>query len=150
MVSTAPAESKSTLPPLRLLNEETPTLRAREEAPTLRAPEEDASRHSASSEEAVLNTSLSAQGKERTAPGMQSSSSNVEEGQRVMSTTVMSAGKETTTVLKVLGNESQTPAVKHLTSQAMRFLRPDRPAEQKMGEEDMLDISLDALRKETA
>ena len=32
----------------------------------------------------------------------------------------------------------------------MRFLRPDRPAEQKMGEESVSDVSLDAPCKETA
>jgi hypothetical protein len=130
----AQTESKSTPPPLSPLNEETPALRAAAEAPPLRAPEEDTSRLYALSEEAVLDTSLSAQSKERAASSMQSSSSNVEEDQRVMSTTVMSADKETATVLTVLGNESQTPAVQYLIGQAMRFLRPDRPAEQKTGD----------------
>ncbi len=82
----------------------------------------------------MLDTSLSAQGKERAVSSTQSSSSSVEEDQRVMNTTVMSAGKEATTVLTVLGNESQSPAVQYLIGQAMRFLRPDRPAEQKTGD----------------
>ena len=108
----AQAESKSTPPPLRPLNEETPPLRPlNEEPPPLRDPEEDTSRLSASSEEAVLDTSLSAQGKERAGLSMQSSSSSVEEDQRVMSRTVMSAGKETTTALIVLGKVPHPPAV---------------------------------------
>jgi hypothetical protein len=83
-------------------NSTSPPLRPlKEETPALRASEEDTSRLSASSEEAVLDTSLSAQ------------------------------GKETATVLTVLGKDSQTPAVQYLIGQAMRFLRPDRPSEQK-------------------
>ncbi len=65
-----------------------------------------------------------------------------------MSTITTSAGKETTTDQKVSGNESQSPAVKHLINQAMRFLRPDRPTEQKKVEGNVLDVSLDALCNE--
>ncbi len=96
----AQAESNGTSPALRT-PEETPALRTPGETPALRAPEEDASRISASSEEAVLDTSLSAK------------------------------GKETATAVPVLGKYPQSPAVRHLIGQAMKFLRPDRPAERK-------------------
>ena len=70
-----PAYSKSTLPQSRPLNEENPQSRPlneenpqsrplNEEDPQSRALEKDTARLSASSEEAVLDTSLSAQGKE--------------------------------------------------------------------------------------
>ncbi len=96
----AQAEGKGTSPALRT-PEETPALRTLKETPAVRTPEEDTSRLSASSEESVLDTSLSAK------------------------------GKETATALTALGEEPQSPAVKYLIGQAMRFLRPDRPAEQK-------------------
>ena len=65
----AQAESKSngTTPALRT-PEETPALRTPEETPALRALEEDASRLSASSEESVLDTSLSLQKARRQQP----------------------------------------------------------------------------------
>jgi hypothetical protein len=88
----AQAESKSTPsssrplkedPPLRPLNEETPSLRPLQEEPPLRTPEDDTSRLSASSEEAVLDTSLSAQSKERASSSAQPSSSVVARDQRM-------------------------------------------------------------------
>ncbi len=96
----AQADSNGTSPALRT-PEEPPALRTPEEAPALRTPEEDTSRLSASSEEAALDTSLSAK------------------------------GTESAPALPVSGEEPQSPAVKHLIAQAMRFLKPDRPAEQK-------------------
>ncbi len=93
-----PAFSESTPPQSRPLNEE--ELRSRplnEEEPQARAQEEETARLSASSGEAVLDTSLAAQGKERA-----SSSMNV---------TVMSKGKEITTALTVLGRVPNPPNV---------------------------------------
>jgi hypothetical protein len=89
------------------------------ETPALRTPEEDMTRHSASSEEAVLDTTLA----ER--------------------------GEKAATVMKSSGKEPQSPAVKHLIKQAMRFLHPDRPAEHKKGEEAVLDVPLEAPGKAT-
>ena len=88
----AQAESKSTPPPvtLRPLNEETSPLRPlKEDSPPLRGPEEDTSRLSSSSEEAVLDTSLSAESKELASSNAQATSSIVEQDQRVTSTTVV-------------------------------------------------------------
>ena len=79
-----------TPPPLRPHDEE-PALRTPGEPPALRTPEEDTSRLSASSEEAVMDTPLSAKAKE-------------------------------------------SAAVEHLIAQAGRFLKPDRPAEQRTGD----------------
>jgi hypothetical protein len=52
----------------------------------------------------VLDTSLSAESKELASANAQATSSIVEQDQRVTSTTVMSAGKGTTTVMTLLGN----------------------------------------------
>jgi hypothetical protein len=109
-----PSYSKSTSPPSRPLNEETPPSRPlneetppsrplNEEDPQSRALLEDTARLSASSEETVLDTSLSAQGKERASTTTHSSLSRNEEDQRVMNVTVMSKGNEITTALTVLG-----------------------------------------------
>jgi hypothetical protein len=71
-------------PPSRPLNEEPLSRPLNEENPQSRALEDDTARLSASSEETVLDTSLSAQGKERASTTTHSSLSRNEEDQRVM------------------------------------------------------------------
>ncbi len=79
----------------------------------------------------TLHSLHKAHSKEKASSSAQSSSSRVEEDQRVMNATVMSTGKGAATVLTVLGKDPHPPAVQYLIGQAMRFLRPDRPAEHK-------------------
>ncbi len=88
--------------------------------PESRALEENTSRLSASSEEAVLDTSLSAQGKERASTSTHSPSSTNEEGQQVMNVTVMSEGKEITTALTVLGRVPNPPNVQQKTEDSAK------------------------------
>ncbi len=107
-----PAYSKSTPPQSRPLNEGDPQSRPlNEEEPQSRALEEETSRLSTSSEEAVLDTSLYAQGKERA-----SSSLNV---------TVVSKGKEITTALTVLGRVSNPPNVQQETEDSAKSVHKD-------------------------
>ena len=135
----AQAGRKNTPPPLRSLEEnhalrpleEDHALRSLEENHALRSSEEDSLRLSGSSEEGVLDTSLSPQSKEQAPESTVSSSAKVEEDKRVMSVTVMTKDKETTAVLTGGGKEQYPLPVQRLIGQAMRFLRPDRPAEQK-------------------
>ena len=107
-------------PPLRPLGEDS----------ALRPPKEDLALRS-SSEEGVLDTSLSAHGKEQAPESTVSSSAKVEEDNGIMSVAVMTKDKETTAVLTGGGNAQHPLPVQLLMSQAMRFLRPDKPAEQK-------------------
>ncbi len=100
----APAERKNTPPPFRSL-EENHALRPLEEDHALRSSEEESSRLSGSSEEGVLDTTLSAQSKEQAPADAVSSSAKVEEDKQVVSVTVMSKDDETTTVLTALGSK---------------------------------------------
>jgi hypothetical protein len=135
-----PAYSKSTPPPSRPLNEENPQSRPlneenpqsrplNEEDPQSRALEEDTARLSASSEEAVLDTSLSAQSKERASTSTHSPSSRNEEGQQVMNVTVMSEGKEMTTTLTVLGRVPNPPNVQQKTEDSAKPVHEDEKDE---------------------
>jgi hypothetical protein len=81
--------------PLRSLNEGPPPLRASDEETT---------RLSSSSNEAVLDVSLSAQGKEQASSSAPASSPSAPHEKRVKTKhTVMSKGKETTTVMTLFG-----------------------------------------------
>ena len=107
-----PAYSRVTPPQSRPLKEEDPQSRPlKEEDPQSREKEEETTRLSASSDEAVLDTSLSAQSKESA-----SSSMNV---------TVMSKGKEITTVLTVLGRPSNPPNVQRKTGDSAKPVHED-------------------------
>ena len=119
-----------TPPALRPPGEEH-ALRPLNEENALRSPEGETSRLSTSSEEGVLDTSLSAQGKEQAPVSTVASSAKVEEDKRVMSVTVMTKDKEATTVLTVGGKEPYSLPVQRLIGQAMRFMRPDKPPGQK-------------------
>ena len=126
-------------PPLRPLGEdsalrplgEDSALRTPKEDHALRSSGEETSRLSTSSEEGVLDTSLSAHGKEQAPESTVSSSAKAEENNGIMSVTVMTKDKEATAVLTGGGNAQHPLPVQLLMSQAMRFLRPDKPAEQK-------------------
>jgi hypothetical protein len=133
-----PAYSKITPPPSRPLNEEplsrplneeNPQSRALEEDPQSRAQEEDTARLSASSEETMLDTSLSAQSKERASTSSHSPSSRNEEGQQVMNVTVMSKGKEITTALTVLGRVPNPPNVQQETEDSAKPVHEDEKDE---------------------
>ena len=126
-------------PPLRSLGEdsalrplgEDSALRPPKEDHALRSSEEETSRLSTSSEEGVLDTSLSAHGNEQAPESTVSSSAKAEEDNGIMSVAVMTKDKETTAVLTGGGNAQHPLPVQRLMSQAMRFLRPDKPSEQK-------------------
>jgi hypothetical protein len=91
--------------PLRSLNEENPPLRPlNKENPLLRASEEDITRLSSSSDEAVLDVSLSAPSSEQASSNAPESSPSAQHEQRVKTQwTVMSQGRETTTVMTLFG-----------------------------------------------
>ena len=107
-------------PPSRPLDEDS-ALRPLKEDHALRSSGEESLRLSGSSEEAVIDTMLPAPGKEQAPASTVSSSSKVDDDNRVMSVTVMPAG----------GMEHYPLPVKHLMGIAMKFMKPDRPAEQK-------------------
>jgi hypothetical protein len=137
-----PSYSKSTSPPSRPLNEETPPSRPlNEEDPQSRALEEDTARLSASSEEAVLDTSFSAQGKEWASTSTHSSSSRNEEGQQIMNVTVMSEGKEITTAMTVLGRVPNPPIVQQKTEDSAQPVHEDN--KQEGGVEVNYEVSSD-------
>ena len=100
----------------------------------------------------MLDTSLSAESKELASSNAQATSSIVEQDQRVTSTTVMSAGKGTSTVMTLLGN-AHPLAVQRKTEDRAHPVQEDKKDENEVevnyDPESTDEVEESALRAET-